>query len=50
MEGIAEMAVALGYTRLRVAGQRTRRHHKRGDRQRFEFDLAQYLRGSGAAR
>jgi hypothetical protein len=47
---MAEMAVELGYTRMRVQGQRTTRNVKRGGRQQFEFDLAQYLRGPGAAR
>jgi hypothetical protein len=46
LEWVAEMAVDLGYTRLRVAGRRTTRDLKRGGRQRFEFDLSQYLRTS----
>jgi hypothetical protein len=50
LEWVAEMAVELGYTRMRVAGARTKRNDKRGGRQRFEFDLAQYLRVRGAAR
>ncbi len=50
LEKIARLAADAGFSRLAVAGQRTKRHHKRGDRQRFEFDLAQYLRGSRAAR
>jgi hypothetical protein len=50
LEWVAEMAVDLGYTRMRVAGARTTRSDKRGGRQRFEFDLARYLRGHGAAR
>jgi hypothetical protein len=50
MEVIAEMAAELGYTRMRVQGQRTTRNLKRGGRQQFEFDLARFLRGRGAAR
>jgi hypothetical protein len=50
LEWVAEMAVELGYTRMRVQGQRTTRNLKRGGSQRFEFDLAQFLRGAGAAR
>ncbi|HEX3454361.1 MAG TPA: hypothetical protein VHS03_07030 [Gaiellaceae bacterium] len=50
LEWVAEMAVELGYTRMRVAGARTKRNDKRGGRQRFEFDLAKFLRGAGAAR
>ncbi len=49
LESVAELAVLLGYTRLRVAGQRTKRHLRRGGRQRFEFDLDHYLRGRGLA-
>ena len=47
---VAEMASDLGYKRLRVAGARTTRNDKRGGRQRFEFDLAQYLRNGKRAR
>ena len=50
LELCAQLGADAGFSRMRVAGQRTTRHHKRGDRQRFEFDLARYLRGSGAAR
>jgi hypothetical protein len=50
LEWVAGMASDLGYTRLRVVGSRTKRNEKRGGRQQFEFDLARYLRGSGAAR
>ena len=50
LEWVAEMAVELGYTRMRVQGQRTTRNLKRGGRQEFEFDLARFLRGAGAAR
>ncbi len=50
LELCARLGADAGFSRMRVAGQRTTRHHKRGDRQRFEFDLARYLRRSGAAR
>jgi hypothetical protein len=46
----ARLGAEAGFARMRVAGQRTKRSHKRGGRQRFEFDLAQYLRGSRPAR
>jgi hypothetical protein len=35
---------------LRIAGARTSRNDKRGGRQRFEFDLARYLRDGERAR
>jgi hypothetical protein len=41
---IAEMAAELGYTRIQVRGQRTTRNVKRGGGQRFEFDIARFLR------
>jgi hypothetical protein len=41
LDWIADMATDLGYTRLRVEGQRT---NARRRYQRFEFDLAQYHR------
>ena len=50
LETVAQLAADAGFSRLAVAGQRTTRSNKRGGRQRFEFDLAQYLRGSGVAR
>jgi hypothetical protein len=50
LEWVGEMAAELGYTRMRVQGQRTTRNDKRGGRQQFEFDLARYLRRPGAAR
>jgi hypothetical protein len=50
LDWVAAMAVDLGYTRMRVAGQRTKRNVKRGGRQRFEFDLDHYLRGGKHAR
>ena len=50
LELCARLGAEAGFTRMRVAGQRTKRHHKRGDRQRFEFDLAQYLRTPRPAR
>ena len=47
----AQLGADAGFTRMRVEGQRTTRHLKReGERQQFEFDLARYLRGPGAAR
>ncbi len=46
----AQLGADAGFARMRVAGQRTKRHYKRGERQRFEFDLAQYLRGGERAR
>jgi len=46
----AQQGADAGFARMRVAGQRTKRHEKRGDRQRFEFDLARYLRSPRAAR
>ncbi len=46
----AQLGADAGFARMRVAGQRTKRHLKRGGRQRFEFDLARYLRGSRPGR
>jgi hypothetical protein len=46
----AQLGADAGFSRMRVAGQRTKRHIKRGERQRFEFDLAKYLRGGERAR
>ncbi len=46
----ARLGADAGFSRMRVAGQRTTRHHKRGGRQRFEFDLTRYFRGSRAGR
>jgi hypothetical protein len=50
LEWVAGMASDLGYTRMRVQGQRTTRNEKRGGRQQFEWDLARYLRGDGRPR
>ena len=50
LEWVAQMASDLGYERLRIAGARTSRNDKRGGRQRFEFDLARYLRDGERAR
>jgi hypothetical protein len=50
LETVAQLAADAGFSRLAVAGQRTKRSDKRGGKQRFEFDLGQYLRGSRAAR
>jgi hypothetical protein len=50
LEMIAQTAADAGFSRLAVAGQRTKRNLKRGGRQRVEFDIANYLRGSRAAR
>ena len=50
LEIIAQLAADAGFSRLAVAGQRTKRHYKRGERQRIEFDLAQYLRRPRASR
>jgi hypothetical protein len=50
LDWVAGMAIDLGYTRLRVAGVRTKRNDKRGGRQRFEHDLASYRRGSRGGR
>ena len=50
LELCASLGADAGFVRMRVAGQRTKRHLKRGGRQRFEFDLDQYLRGSRRAR
>jgi hypothetical protein len=50
LELCAQLAADAGFKRMRVAGQRTKRHYKRGGAQRFEFDLAQYLRGGERAR
>jgi hypothetical protein len=44
LELCARLGADAGFARMRVAGQRTKRNDKRGGRQRFEFDLAQYLR------
>jgi hypothetical protein len=50
LDWVAGMASDLGYTRLRVAGIRTKRNDRRGGRQRFEYDLANFLRGSRSSR
>lgn len=50
LDWVAGMASDLGYTRMRVAGLRTTRNDKRGGRQRFEFDLANYLRSPRTSR
>ena len=50
LELCAHLGAAAGFARMRVAGQRTKRNDRRGGRQRFEFDLAQYLRGGEHAR
>jgi hypothetical protein len=50
LELCAQHGADAGFARMRVAGQRTTRHYKRGERQRFEFDLAQYLRSPRASR
>jgi|SRR5579859_954058 len=50
LELCAGLGADAGFAGMRVAGQRTKRSAKRGGRQRFEFDLAQYLRGSGSSR
>jgi hypothetical protein len=50
LEMIAQIAADAGFSRLAVAGQRTKRHFKRGERQRVEWDLARYLRGGERAR
>jgi hypothetical protein len=50
LELCAQDGADAGFARMRVAGQRTKRSVKRGGRQRFEFDLAQYLRGSRGSR
>jgi hypothetical protein len=50
LEICAQLGADAGFTRMRVEGQRTTRHYKRGESQRFEFDLARFLRGAGAAR
>ena len=50
LEWVGGMASDLGYTRLRVEGTRTKRKRTGAGRQRFEFDIARYLRSSGAAR
>jgi hypothetical protein len=46
LQWIAEMAAELGYTRMHIRGQRTTRNVKRGGGQRFEFDIARFLRTS----
>jgi hypothetical protein len=48
LDWIAGMAADLGYTRLRVRGQRTRTRRKK--LQLFEFDLANYRRGLRGSR
>ena len=50
LEWVAQLASDLGYERLRIVGHRTKRNAARGGRQRFEFDLAQYLRTPRPAR
>jgi hypothetical protein len=50
LELCAQHGADAGFARMRVAGQRTKRNDKRGGRQRFEFDLAQYLRGPRTSR
>lgn len=50
LELCARRGADAGFSRMRVAGQRTKRNDKRGGKQRFEFDLAQYLRGGARAR
>ncbi|HST26205.1 MAG TPA: hypothetical protein VLJ76_09445 [Gaiellaceae bacterium] len=50
LEWVAGMAIDLGYTRMRVEGTRTTRKRRGAGRQRFEFDLARYLRGSRGSR
>ena len=50
LELCARLGADAGFSRMRVAGQRTKRNDKRGGRQRFEFDLARYLRSPRASR
>jgi hypothetical protein len=50
LELCAQLGADAGFARMRVAGGRTKRNDKRGGRQRFEFDLAQYFRSPRSSR